>query len=152
MQQHLPKNLSAIWNDAKDYLSIRKELFKLMALEKVFKLMADLITNTIVVLFLLMAFLASAITLAFYLSYLLNSYTKGFGCATIFFTLVAFLIVWKKSAVEKFISGIAIRRYFEKHCEAQEEEEKLLGQQKRNRQTIPIRKSPGKNMQQNKPI
>lgn len=126
MQQYLPKNLSAIWNDVKDYLSIRKELFKLMALEKAFKLMADLVTNTLVVLSLLMAFLAAAITLAFYLSYLLNSYTKGFGCATIFFTLLACLILWKKSAVEKFIAGIAIRRYFEKHCEAEEEEEKLV--------------------------
>lgn len=123
MQQNLPKNLSAIWNDTKDYLSIRKELFKLMALEKAFKLMADLITNTIVVVFLLMAFLASAVTLAFYLSSLLNSYTKGFGCATVFFILVAFFISWKKSAFEKFICGIAIRRYFEKHCEAQEEKE-----------------------------
>jgi len=125
MQQYLPKNLSAIWNDVKDYLRIRKELFKLMALEKAFKIMADLVTNTLVLLSLLMAFLASAITLAFYLSYLLNSYTKGFGCATIFFTIVAFLISWKKSAVEKFIAGIAVKRYFEKHCEAQEEKEKL---------------------------
>ncbi len=124
MQQHLPKNLSTIWNDVKDYLRIRMELLKLLALEKAFKLMADLVTNTLVLLSLLMAFLASAITLAFYLSYLLNSYTKGFGCATIFFTLVACLILWKKSVVEKLIAGIAIKRYFEKHCEAQEEEEK----------------------------
>lgn len=123
MQQQAPKNLSTLWNDVKEYLSIRMELLKLTALEKAFKLMADLVTSTFVVLSLLMAFLVSAITLAFYLSYLLNSYTKGFGCAAIFFTLVACLILWKKNAVEKFISGIAIRRYFEKHCEALEDKE-----------------------------
>lgn len=126
MQQQIPKNLNALWNDVKDYLSIRREILKLTALEKVFKLMADLVTNTAVVLSLLMAFLAAAITLAFYLSYLLNSYTRGFGCATIFFTLLACLILWKKLAVEKFIAGIAIRRYFEKHCEAEEEDEKSI--------------------------
>lgn len=135
MQQQIPKNLSALWNDVRDYLSIRREILKLTALEKAFKLMADLITNTTVVLSLLMAFLAAAITLAFYLSYLLNSYTKGFGCATIFFTLLACLILWKKLAVEKFIAGIAIRRYFEKHCEA-EEEERAIAKKKRQANRI----------------
>lgn len=131
MQQQIPKNLSALWNDVRDYLSIRREILKLTALEKAFKLMADLVTNTTVVLSLLMAFLAAAITLAFYLSYLLNSYTKGFGCATIFFTLLACLILWKKLAVEKFIAGIAIRRYFEKHCEAEEEERAIATAEKK---------------------
>lgn len=63
----------------------------------------------------LMAFLVAAVTLAFYFSYLLNSFTKGFGSAAIFFTFVALLVNWKKGAVERFTSGIAIRRYFAKH-------------------------------------
>lgn len=127
MQQQISyKTLSDLWNDAKDYVNIRMDTLKLTALEKLFKLAADLVTNTAVVFSLLMAFLSAAITLAFYLSYLLDSYTKGFGCATIFFILLACLILWQKLAVEKFIAGIAIKRYFEKHCEEEEEKEKAI--------------------------
>ncbi len=127
MKKDTPADFRALWSDIRDYFRIRLELLKLSAIEKGSKLAADLITNTIVLVCLLMAFLALAITLAFYLSELLNSYTKGFGCAAIFFTLLAFLLLWKKAAVEKSIAGIAIRRYFEKHCESQPEQECELG-------------------------
>ncbi|MES2456295.1 MAG: phage holin family protein [Bacteroidota bacterium] len=123
MEKQTPADFSALWNDIREYFRIRLELLKLSAMEKGSKLAADLITNTIVLVFLLMAFLALAVTLAFFLSGLLNSYTKGFGCATLFFTLLACLMLWKKAAIEKIIAGIAIRRYFEKHCESLVENE-----------------------------
>lgn len=122
MSTTTPNNLSAIWDEAKEYLRIRTELIKLTAFEKGAKLTADLTSNILVVFCILMAFLASSVTLAFYLSYLLKSYALGFGCATIFFMLLAGLVRWKQLAVEKFIAGIAIKRYFEKHYEAEEDD------------------------------
>lgn len=136
MQQVSTKSFSSLWNDLKDYINIRMDTLKLTTLEKVFKLMADLITNTLVVFSLLMAFLAAAITLAFYLSDLLDSYTKGFGCATIFFILVACLVLWKKLAFEKFVAGIAVKRYFEKHCEAIEEKEKKQSAEEEKKKSL----------------
>lgn len=121
MDRKIP-NFASVWEGIKNYLNTRLELFKLIALKKASKLMADVITNTLVAFCLLMAFLASAVTLAFYLSQLLNSYTKGFGCAAIFFTILPFLLLWKKAAIERFIAGIAVRRYFVKHYEEQLEE------------------------------
>ena len=123
METNIPKDFTTVWSDIRAYFKIRLEMLKLAAIEKGSRLAADLITNTIVVLCLLMAFLAASVTLAFYLSQLLKSCTLGFGCATIFFTMLALLIVWKKAAVEKFIAGVAIRRYFAKHHEAELEEE-----------------------------
>ncbi len=123
MEKDTPADFNALWCDVRNYFRIRLELLKLNVMERGFKLAADLITNTIVLLCLLMAFLALAITLAFYLSELVNSYTKGFGCAAIFFTLLACLMLWKKAVVEKFFTGVAIRRYFEKHCQSIHEQE-----------------------------
>lgn len=121
MNKNIPKNLSSLWIDVRTYLDTWLEFFKLKMLEKGSKIIADLVTNTVVLVCMLMAFLASAVTLAFYFSHLLDSYAKGFGCATIFFTLLAILILKKKSNVEKFIAGLTIRRYFEKHCEEVEQ-------------------------------
>jgi len=121
MQKIIPKDLTAIWSDIQSYFNIRFEMLKLTAIEKGSKLAADLITNTIVVITLLMAFLAGSVTLAFYFSALLKSYTLGFGCTAVFFTLSALLIGWKKLAIENFLAGLVIRRYFAKHCEAEAE-------------------------------
>lgn len=63
---------------------------------------------------------ASATTLAFYLSHFLDSYTRGFGYHTIFLIIIATMIFPKKGAVEKFIAGMAIMKYFEKHFENQQ--------------------------------
>ncbi|MCD0490202.1 YihY/virulence factor BrkB family protein [Pedobacter sp. MC2016-14] len=124
MQHNQPKTLNAIWSDVQKYLNIRLELLKLVIVEKSSRLIADLITNTIVLFCMVLSFLVSAVTLAFYLSRILNSYTSGFGCAALFFTGLAFLVLWKKGALEKAVAGLAIRRYFEKHCEVQQEKEK----------------------------
>lgn len=117
MNKNIPKNVNALWTDLKAFMNTWLELFKFKMLEKSSKIIADLVTNTILMLCVLMAFLASAVTLAFYFAHLLDSYTKGFGCAAIFFTLLAVLILKKKTGLEKFIAGLAIRRYFQKYCE-----------------------------------
>lgn len=122
MEKNLPKDLTAVWADVQYYFKVRLEMLKMAVIESGAKLTADLITNTIVVITLLLAFLAGSVTLAFYLSALFDSYTLGFGCTTIFFTLSALLIGWKKLAIENFIAGLVIRRYFTKHCEAKIEQ------------------------------
>ncbi|MES2826919.1 MAG: phage holin family protein [Bacteroidota bacterium] len=116
MQEKSTKNISEIWAEAKIFLELKAEYYKLKVTEKGVKVFADLLTNTTVLFFSLIAFLAAAVTLAFYFSSLFASYTKGFGVAALFFlglAIVVFLI--KDKYIEKWIANIAIRRYFEKH-------------------------------------
>jgi len=121
MQQKSTKTISEIWSDAKIFLELRLEYYKLVALEKTAKLVADAITVTVVMVFALLAFLAGAVTLAFYFSSLFNSYTAGFGVAAIFFLLFAIVVnLTKRKYLEKWISNLAIKRYFAKHCEEDE--------------------------------
>jgi len=118
MQQKSTRTISEIWSEAKSALELRLEYYKLKALEKVAKVVADVITSTLVIVFLVIAFLAGAVTLAFYFSALFNSYTAGFGVAAIFFLLFAIVVLATKDKyIEKWIANVAVKRYFAKHCE-----------------------------------
>ncbi|CAM4421820.1 YihY family inner membrane protein [Pedobacter westerhofensis] len=122
METKVPKDFTGLWANIQTYFRIQMKMRKLAAIEKGSKLAANLVTNTIVVLCLLMAFTAALVTLTFYLSHLLKSYTVGFGCATVLFTLLSLLICWKNAAVEQFITGVAIRGFFATHHEPKLEE------------------------------
>jgi hypothetical protein len=115
MQQKSTRSISEIWSEAKVFLELRLEYYKLRAFEKVSKMVADVITSTVVLVFMLIAFLAGAVTLAFFFSSLFHSYTAGFGVAAIFFLLFAIVVLLAKNKFEKGIANIAIKRYFAKH-------------------------------------
>lgn len=121
MQQKSTRTLSEIWSESKLFLELRLEYYKLKALEKTAKVVADVITVTMVLIFALIAFLAGAVTLAFYFSSLFHSYTAGFGVAALFFLLFAIVVLLTKDKyIEKWISNLAIKRYFAKHCDEDE--------------------------------
>jgi uncharacterized membrane protein len=122
MQQKSTRTISEIWSEAKLFLELRLEYYKLRAFEKTARLVADVITSTVVMVFMLIAFLAGAVTLAFYFSSLFHSYTAGFGVAAIFFLLLAVIVLFTKAKyLEKWIANLAIKRYFAKHCIKEEE-------------------------------
>lgn len=124
--EQVTTDLKTIWNDVKDYLNIKKEQFRLMAIEKVAKLMADLVSTILLIVCFIMAFLAACITLAFYLSDLLKSYTKGFGLAAIAFILLAIIVgLIRDKYLEKWIADFTVRRYFAKHCEGDDCDEEI---------------------------
>lgn len=116
-------DLKTLWNLVEDYVRIRLQLLRLKAVEQVAKIMADVISSITLMLCMLMAFLAGWITLAFYLSELFQSFSKGFGCVTLFFTLVAFIVLWTKDRLEKQITNLMVKRYFDKHCEEGDKDE-----------------------------
>ena len=122
MQQKTTKSIPDIWSEVQVFLKLRLEYFKLKAFEKAARVIADLITNTLVIVFMVVAFLAGAITLAFYFSELFHSYTAGFGIASVFFLLFAIVVLLTKDKyIEKWIANIAIKRYFAKHYTDTEE-------------------------------
>ena len=97
-----PREIKDLFEDAKELLGTYLQRYRLKVVEKAARLIADVLSNTIVILCVLIAFLAASVTLAFYFSALLGSYTKGFGCAAAFYFLFALLIGATKKQIEKW--------------------------------------------------
>jgi hypothetical protein len=104
MEENKEKDLEEIFAEAKTYVDTRITYIKLSYVEKVTRLVADLITNTTVIICFVLAFLFGSITLCFYLSSLLGSYTAGFGCVSgiyLFLSIIVFLT--KDKYIEKHL-------------------------------------------------
>jgi len=117
------KSIEDLYQDAKGYLDTRVEYTRLYLVEKVSKVFADLVTNATVIVCFILAFLFGTFTLALYLSELLGSFTKGFGCVALIYIFLALLVYFTKDKyIEKAIINFTIRNYFNKLADKDEEE------------------------------
>ncbi|MGY3054882.1 hypothetical protein ACVWYG_003091 [Pedobacter sp. UYEF25] len=117
------KSIEDLVADAKGYVTVRLEYLRLYAVEKAAKIVADLVTNLTVAISFILAFLFGSVTLALYLSTVLGSYTGGFGCVAIIYVLLAIAVfLTKDTFLEKAITNFAIKRYFSKLQEEEENE------------------------------
>ncbi|WP_412466562.1 phage holin family protein [Pedobacter sp. KLB.chiD] len=125
MQENKDKSIEDLVDDAKGFLEARVEYTRLYIVEKASKIFADLVTSTTVIVCFILAFLFGSVTLALYVSDLLGSYAGGFGCVSLFYILLAIIVyLTKDKYIEKAIINIAIRKYFDKLAD-KEEDEKL---------------------------
>ncbi|MFC1224449.1 Putative Holin-X, holin superfamily III [Pedobacter suwonensis] len=125
MQENKDKSIEDLIDDAKGFLDARVEYTRLYIVEKASKIFADLVTSTTVIVCFILAFLFGSVTLALYVSDLLGSYAGGFGCVSLFYILLAVIVyLTKDKYIEKAIINIAIRKYFDKLAD-KEEDEKL---------------------------
>ncbi|WP_316826491.1 phage holin family protein [Pedobacter miscanthi] len=125
MQENKDKSIEDLVDDAKGFLEARVEYTRLYLVEKVSKVFADLVTSTAVIVCFILAFLFGSVTLALYLSSVLGSYAGGFGCVSLFYILLAIIVyLTKDKYIEKAIINVAIRKYFDKLAD-KEEDEKL---------------------------
>jgi len=93
------------------YIETRIKLIRYQAVEKGTSFFANLITEVFVLLCILLTFLLATITLALYLGSVLNSYWMGFGCVTLLYLLVAFIISKTKSRyIEPRIVNFLVRK------------------------------------------
>ncbi|TCD29546.1 phage holin family protein [Pedobacter psychrodurus] len=123
MQENKDKSIEDLVDDAKGFLEARVEYTRLYLVEKVSKVFADLVTSTAVIVCFILAFLFGSVTLALYLSDLLGSYAGGFGCVSLFYILLAIIVyLTKNKYIEKAIINVAIRRYFDKLADKEEDE------------------------------
>jgi len=115
MEEKKEKNIEELVSDAKSYVDTRLEYIHLKSVEKGSKLFSDLITNTVVVVCFLLAFILGTITLALYLSDVFGSYVAGFGCVAgiyLFLSIIVFLT--KDKFIEKILVNMFIKKYFDK--------------------------------------
>lgn len=123
MQENKDKSIEDLVDDAKGFLEARVEYTRLYLVEKASKIFADLVTSTAVIVCFILAFLFGSVTLALYLSSVLGSYAGGFGCVSVFYILLAIIVyLTKDKYIEKAIINVAIRKYFDKLADKEEDE------------------------------
>ncbi|SEQ83800.1 phage holin family protein [Pedobacter rhizosphaerae] len=126
MQENKDKSIEDLVDDAKGFLEARIEYTRLYLVEKVSKLFADLVTSTAVIVCFILAFLFGSVTLALFLSDVLGSNTRGFGCVSLIYILLAIIVyLTKDKYIEKAIINVAIRKYFDKLADKEGDDEKL---------------------------
>lgn len=124
MEDKKEKGIEDIFSDAKEYVDIRVEHIRLTAVEKGAKIFADLITNGAVILCFMLAFLFGTFTLALFLSDVLGSYTRGFGCvAGIYIVLAIIVYLTKDKFMEPGLINLFIRKYFDKVADKDDDDE-----------------------------
>lgn len=123
MEENKEKNIEELISDAKDYVDTRLEYMHLKSVEKGSKLFSDLVTNTVVVVCFLLAFLLGTITLALYLSNVFESYVSGFGCvAAIYLFLSIIVFLTKDKYIDKLLVNMFITKYFDKIADKDDQE------------------------------
>jgi hypothetical protein len=127
MQENKEKSMEDLYEDAKSYLDARVEYTRLYLVEKVSKIFADLVTNAVVIICFVLAFLFGTFTLALFLSDVLGSNTRGFGCVALIYLLLALIVYYtKEKYIEKAIINFTIRNYFNKLADKDEEDEQKV--------------------------
>lgn len=127
MQENKEKDLEDLLEDTKSYINTRLEYTRLYLVEKGAKMFADVVTNAAVIICFLLAFLFGTFTLALFLSDVLGSYTRGFGCVALIYILFALIVYFtKEKYIEKAIVNFAIRNYFNKLADKEEEDEQKI--------------------------
>lgn len=123
MQENKEKNVEEIFSDARVYLEKRAEYLRLHMVATASKIFADVVTNLTVAIFFAMAFVFGSVTLALWLSDLMESYTCGFGMVTLVYLLLAVIVfLTKEKYIEKGIVNFVIKKYFSKYAEEEEDE------------------------------
>ncbi|HTM99318.1 MAG TPA: phage holin family protein [Pedobacter sp.] len=124
MEENKEKGIEDIFSDARDYIDTRIEYTKLTAVEKGSKIFADLITNGAVIICFILAFLFGTFTLALFLSDILGSYTRGFGCvAGIYLIMSVIVYLIKDKYLEPGLINLFIRKYFDKVADKDDDDE-----------------------------
>ena len=126
MQENKEKSIEDLYEDAKVYIDTRVEYTRLYLVEKISKVFADVVTNATVILCFVLAFLFGTVTLALFLSEVLGSYARGFGCVSLIYVFLALIVYFTKDKyIEKAIINFTIRNYFNKLADKDEEDEKI---------------------------
>jgi len=99
-----------IIDQLKEYAEIKFKLAKLRAIEGGTSIAASIIADVAVIICMVMAFMFASITLAYYLSYVLNSLWEGFGCVAILYLIIALVVKFNKKSLEKPIINTIIQK------------------------------------------
>ena len=72
-----------------------------------------MVTDVLIALIFVFAFLFLSFALAFILADLLGSHWAGFGCMAGLYVIVALIIIWKKDKIQVPIINLFIKKFFD---------------------------------------
>jgi len=99
----------------KDYISTRFELTRLSVIERLTIVVANLITDSFVIISALLTFLFASLTLALWIGEELGSYAKGFGIVALIYLALALIMYFiKDRLVEKYLHDFMVKRIFKR--------------------------------------
>ena len=101
-----------IIDQLKEYAETRIKLAKYQAIEGGTSIAAGLISDVVTIISMVLAFIFASLTLAFYLSQVLDSDWAGFGIVSIIYLIIAIAIKLNKKRLEKPIVNAFIRKIF----------------------------------------
>ena|ERR1700743_1168626 len=101
-----------IIDQLKQYVETRIKLAKLQAIEGSSTVFASLITDALIVLIIVLAFLFASFTLALYLGHVLGAHWAGFGCVAGLYVIMALVIKLSRKKIERPIANSFIQKLF----------------------------------------
>lgn len=101
-----------ILEQLKEYAETRFTLSKYKVIEKSTSVAASIVTDVVIAISGVLAFLFFTFTLALYLGHVLGAAWKGFGIVTLFYLLIAVIFIVAKKSIEKPIVNMLISKIF----------------------------------------
>lgn len=103
-----------IIDQVKQYLEIKVKLLKYESIDKASAMIAEVITDFLIVVLAAVAIIFFSVTLALFTAHLLNSYWEGFGCVTLLYILIAVSARLLKISLQNMFIRIFIGKVFRK--------------------------------------
>jgi ABC-type sugar transport system permease subunit len=98
----------------KEYAETQIKLAKYEAIDSSAKFMASFVTDMIVAVIFVLAFLFISFAVAFVLSRLLGSNWAGFGCMAGIYIIIGLIIIWRKDKMQPPLVNLFIKKFFNK--------------------------------------
>ena len=103
-----------IVEQVKRYLETKIKLLKYQGVDKASDIIAEVITDLIMVILLLLTFLFFSVTLALFIGHLLHSAWEGFGCVTGLYIIIVLAAKTFKVSIQNMFIRIFIRKIFKR--------------------------------------
>ncbi|QEC51789.1 putative superfamily III holin-X [Anseongella ginsenosidimutans] len=104
---------STLFEEVKEYISVRSKIFSLQVAESAASLVSNLISNGAALLFFIIFFVFASIGLAFLVAQWVGNTAGGFFIVAAFYLLIG-VIIWmiKDNYIERPLTNIFIRNLF----------------------------------------
>jgi Putative Actinobacterial Holin-X, holin superfamily III len=103
-----------LFDQLKDYADTQIKLAKYDAIDRSSKFMASFITDMIVGVIFVLAFLFISFAIAFVLANWLGSKWAGFGCMAGIYIIMGLIIIWQKDRIQVPLVNLFIKKFFGK--------------------------------------
>jgi multidrug transporter EmrE-like cation transporter len=95
-----------------EYLDTRFKLAKYQAADSGASFVASVVTDVVIILCGVLAFLFASLTLAYFLGDILHATWKGFGIVGILYIIIAIVVNYKRQSIEKPVVNALIKKIF----------------------------------------